>query len=236
MSDAFVEIAAPAVELPNVGGPPRRVKLLPLGTIQMRDDRGPYMIRDLAHALRVVHATRNWLGSADMMFDYDHQSLFAVGQNKGGRAVAAGWAKAISITAEADGIYAEAEWTPAASQKLAAREYRYLSPTFLAEKGTGDVMLIKNVALTNMPAIDLPAVAASVLTARRGQPGHLLTADEIAACTMIGMSHADFLAAKAGEAEAVAAVALLTADEIAVCALTGMSHQGFIAAKRREGR
>ena len=161
MAHAILEVAAGPIDLATGGGLPRRVKLLPIGRVEMRDGRGPYMVRDQAPAAQIVAATRAWLGSADMMFDYDHQSIYAAGEGKGGRAIAAGWAKAANITAEADGIYADVEWTSAAAQKLAAREYRYLSPLFLAAQGTGEVIRLKNAALVNMGAIDLPAIAAS---------------------------------------------------------------------------
>lgn len=163
MAEPLVTVAASGIDLGATNAPPRRVKLLPVGQVDMRDGRGPYMVRDQAHAARIVAATRAWLGSADMMFDYDHQSIYAAGPGKGGMAIAAGWAKGDKLSAEPDGIYAnDVEWTAAARQKLAAREYRYLSPLFMAAKGSGDVMQLKNAALVNMGAIDLPAIAAGV--------------------------------------------------------------------------
>ena len=73
------------------------------------------------------------------------------------RAEAAGWVKALE--ARTDGIYAEIEWTAAAAEKIKACEYRYLSPLF-AEGKDGNVALLLNVALVNMPAVDLTAIAA----------------------------------------------------------------------------
>lgn len=317
MAEPLVTVAASGIDLGATNVPPRRVKLLPVGRVDMRDGRGPFMVRDQAHAARIVAATRAWLGSADMMFDYDHQSVFAAGEGKGGTAIAAGWAKGDKLSAEPDGIYAnDVEWTTAARQKLAAREYRYLSPLFLAAKGSGDVMQLKNAALVNMGAIDLPAIAASVAlkmgirdgkderryytldelrAAARGTPDDIrfaltqddqrlcqkfnisfaaylnekirrmeeegdgggqpiaasrqagaeqLTADEIAACEMVGISHADFLVTKRQSQPlvpwclppmargSVAASVGLSPDEIAACEMTGISHADFLTAKK----
>jgi phage I-like protein len=157
-----LQIAASASEIAvQDGAPATRVKLLPIGRIDMRDARGPFQIRDAAHAEAVVAATRAWLGAADFMFDYDHQVAYAAKPGVGGRAIAAGWCKPDKLTAEADGIYAnDVEWTAAAAGSLAAREYRYISPLFMAAREGGDVLQLKNAALVNVGAIDLPAIAA----------------------------------------------------------------------------
>lgn len=149
-------VAAAATEVSVVDGvPAQRVKLLPIGSIAMRDNRGPYRIVDAAHAQRIVDATKSWLGGADFNFDYGHSV------QRDQAAIAAGWAKADSLSVEADGIYASVEWTDAAAQRIAAREYRYLSPLFLAAK-SGEVLQLKNAALVNIGAIDLPAIAAGL--------------------------------------------------------------------------
>ncbi len=152
---------AAAVELSLIDGrAPKRVKLLPMGQIDMRDGRGPYRLADRSHADRVVAATRTWLGSADFNFDYDHQTLHA--QRVGGRAIAAGWIKPATLSVEEDGIYGEVEWTAAAAAAIEAKEYRYVSPTFFAAKADGSVLRLKNAALVNIGAIDLPAIAAGL--------------------------------------------------------------------------
>lgn len=259
MSDLFLEVAASPIDMAPVGGVPRRVKLLPVGRIEMRDGRGPYTVRDQQHAQSIVDATRAWLGSADFNFDYGH----AVQRDQA--AIAAGWAKASSLTAEPDGIYAEVEWTSAAAQKIAAREYRYLSPLFLAGK-TGEVLQLKNAALVTIGAIDLPAVAAAIrmggrlvegkfqpLTleelkaAARGSPGEIqtaLTEEEQRHARKVGMDFAAYLQLKIRQMEEDAERAgiaasfyrgtgmeRLSADERAACAALNLSHADFLAAK-----
>ena len=160
----LVAAAAAEVALED-GAPVRKVKLLPIGEIRLRDGRGPYRIRDRAHAEQVVAATKAYLGTLDFNFDYGHSEVArAKGLPADGEA--AGWAAQDGLTVEDDGIYASVDWTEDASAKLAARKFRYLSPWFTAapaEKG-GDVIHLKNAALVNIGAIDLPAVAAGIST------------------------------------------------------------------------
>lgn len=193
-SEQIVIAAATEVALVD-GVPARRVKLLPIGKIVLRDGRGPYMIRDKAHAEQVVAATRAFLGSADFNFDYDHQVAFAAKPGVGGTAVAAGWVKPADLTVQDDGIYADVDWTAAATQKLVAREYRYLSPLFMAAK-SGEVLRLTNAALVNIGAIDLPAIAAgfsndgdtmdlTAIAAALGLPATATVEDIAAAATAV---------------------------------------------------
>lgn len=140
-----------------------RIKLLPMGKLPLRDGRGPYFVDDLAHAQRIVDATNAQAGAQQLMIDYDHQSIFGAKPDVGGVAPAAGWLS--NFTAQADGVWADVEWTTPAQQRLEAREYRYLSPTFKADPKTGRIQFIFNAAVTNTPAIDgLPAIAAQLQT------------------------------------------------------------------------
>ena len=92
-----VQVASAISEIALVNGAPaRRVKLLPIGTFTLRDGRGPFRVRDSAHANQVVAATRAWLGTADFNWDYNHQVLAtgAGGRSGSGRGglVQAGYA------------------------------------------------------------------------------------------------------------------------------------------------
>jgi phage I-like protein len=51
------------------------------------------------------------------------------------------------------GLYADVTWTEAARAKLAAREYRYLSPVVIVRKRDRRVVALHSAALTNKPAI-----------------------------------------------------------------------------------
>lgn len=88
----------------------------------------------------------------DYSFDYEHQTLRAVTNGK--PAPASAWFKSLEWV-EGDGLYAVGvDWTAAASQMIAAREYRYLSPMFDYSPVTGEVGKLINVALTNLPALE----------------------------------------------------------------------------------
>jgi phage I-like protein len=155
-----VAVIASAIAVPmQDGAVARRFRIVPFGTFSGRDGRGPWHLRDKAHAEEVIAATKAFLNGVDMVVDYDHQSEFAAVPGVGGVAKAAGWINADTLEVGADGIYASAEWTPPAEAALKAREYRYYSPHFRAAKGTGDLTRLVNVGLTNSPNIEVSALA-----------------------------------------------------------------------------
>lgn len=153
---------ATVVQLDAAGAPPAEIQLFPMGRVEGRDGRGPWVLEDQAHAEAVIAATRALVGPQDMMIDYDHQAVFAVGPGKGGQAEAAGWVALDSLVAKADGIWGRPSWTGAAAAKLADKAYRYLSPYFGSDKATGRLTRIFNVGLVNQPAIREIAAAASI--------------------------------------------------------------------------
>ncbi|MEP2706244.1 MAG: phage tail tube protein [Roseibium sp.] len=104
------------------------IKLIPSGTFQARDGRGPFDAGDETAMQAIVTRTKDYLGTTDMMIDYDHQTAFGAIPGVGGTAKAAGWVKAFEI--RSDGIYGRVEWTAAAKAAIEASEYRYISPLF----------------------------------------------------------------------------------------------------------
>ena len=156
---------ASAVALPE-GQAPEWVKLFPYGTIRGRDGRGPYKVRDPDHARQIIAATVAYQGGADNPVDYDHQTQRA--EKNGIPAPAAGWFK--QFEARADGIWARSDWTTRAAQHLVDKEFRYISPTFMHTQD-GTVLRIVGAGLTNMPNLDIPAIASQQNT---GDPMDLL--------------------------------------------------------------
>jgi phage I-like protein len=55
-------------------------------------------------------------------------------------------------------VWGQAEWTPRGEESLRTKAYRYLSPAFIHNK-LGGILKIVSGALTNRPALDLPALA-----------------------------------------------------------------------------
>lgn len=133
------------------GAAPQWVQLLPAGTFTGRDGAGPYSLDD---PQAVIAATLAAAAGADLPIDYDHQILWS--QKNGQPAIAGGWCK--EFQAREDGVWARVEWTPAAAARIAAREYRYLSPVFWHD-ASGRIIRIEHAALTNTPNLELEAIA-----------------------------------------------------------------------------
>lgn len=132
--------------------------ILPAGKVSPRDGRGPFIVGGRAEMQAILERTRRYHGGTEIVVDYDHQSVFAAKAGTGGTARASGWIKEMEI--REDGIYGRIEWTAAAAAAIKAGEYRYLSPVIPHTKD-GRVVMILNAALTNSPALEMEAVAAS---------------------------------------------------------------------------
>jgi phage I-like protein len=132
-------------------GVPAWINLLPLGRLSTFDGR-EYVVDQAA----VDSILTTWAAhGVDMVIDYEHQT------HTGDKAPAAGWIK--ELQAREDGIYGRVEWTEAASNHVAKKEYRYLSPVILIEKKSKRVLAITDMALTNTPRInDFPAIINSI--------------------------------------------------------------------------
>jgi len=149
------------------GSAPAEVRLVPAGVFRARDGRPeglPGWRIDGEIARRAI-ARMSALESA-IVIDYEHQTLHA--EENGRPAPAAGWFRGGNVEwREGDGLYATGvEWTEAAKARIAAGEYRYLSPVIGYDRGTGEVLSVVMAALTNYPAIDglgdLVSLAASL--------------------------------------------------------------------------
>ncbi|ELG4772762.1 phage protease [Salmonella enterica] len=146
-------IAALSISLTAEATPATRVRIFPAGEFRSNDGRPkecPAWVMNAACAQRLIAAAAS--KKTDYSFDYEHQTLRAVTNGK--PAPASAWFKSLEWV-EGDGLYAvDVNWTAAASQMIAAREYRYLSPMFDYHPVTGEVGQLINVALTNLPALE----------------------------------------------------------------------------------
>lgn len=218
------KIATCASVIPDGG--PEWIKLMPAGPIDAADGRK----WRLADPVAVADASA---AAIDLVIDYEHQTDRS-GKN-GQPAPAAGWIKAIE--ARADGLWARVEWTDRARAHLAAREYRYLSPTFEVDKKNNVVRIIR-AALTNNPAIhELPALAGAgaqkegqktmdedqtqALATALGLPADADGPAIIAAAQSLVAAHAQ------GDAIATAARAALDLDEDAAPEIIAAAVEGL---------
>src|SRR5947209_969910 len=146
--------ASVVVELASAGNSDGWIHVLPAGTFQGRDGRGPDRLAD---APAVIRASREKAGRVKMPIDYDHAIDLAT--PRGDAAPAAGWIDALQ--SRVDGIWGRVAWTPRAAEQLAQREYRYLSPAFNHTRD-GTVTCILRAALTNNPNLDQLTALASM--------------------------------------------------------------------------
>jgi phage I-like protein len=146
---------------------PEWIRLLPLGKVELADHREPFLVDEASlNSMEAAFRSRG----IDLVIDYEHQSL------QGERAPAAGWIK--DIEARPDGLWARVDWTLAAREYLAKKEYRYFSPVLKLDPETRKPTALMHVGLTNVPAINhLPPLVArwGGEAARDGelQPGEL---------------------------------------------------------------
>ncbi|ODT20473.1 MAG: hypothetical protein ABS35_19595 [Kaistia sp. SCN 65-12] len=213
MTRAALAIAAHAATLSveSAEGASAWVQLLPIGSFQSRDGRyGAHRLVDRAAMGDVIAATLKRAGATEIVVDYDHQTVYAARPEVGGTAIAAGWIK--QIEARDDGIWGRVAWTAAASAKIRAGEYRYLSPVYSFDAASGDVGVIISAALTNSPNLDLAVVTASALAFNptTGAP-------------MKSIAKALGLAEDADEAAVLAAVTTLQGDRAAVASAAGLA-------------
>jgi len=90
-----------------------------------------------------------------ILVDFDHLSSFT--PEEGGDQTAAGWIEELEVR---DGqVWARVAWTVRAAAQIADREWRFVSPEFLAHKTTKEVAVLRALSLVNRPAFDMVALA-----------------------------------------------------------------------------
>ncbi len=136
----------------HVNAPSTIIPIFPSGTVRGVDGRGPYAVKNIATV--ILASIREYVY---LVIDRDHQADLAP---PGTPIKAAGWIK--RLFEKDGGIWGEVEWTPAATQELKDKEYRYISPTFEHDK-QGNVVRILRASLTNTPNFNMKAVASAQL-------------------------------------------------------------------------
>lgn len=125
---------------------PTRIQLLPPSGFSGRDGRGPYTFD-----INSLQAAFDAYGMQRLPIDFEHQSLSAM--DKADPTPAAGWYG--RPEADPDGsVWAPVEWTGKTTAFIAAREYRYISPVFTADKA-GLIHTLVGAGVTNNPNLQL---------------------------------------------------------------------------------
>jgi phage I-like protein len=132
------------------GGAPDGVHIFPSGKMRGRDGR-EFTFADPAQVIAAFASN-----GADLPVDYDHQND-KPDPKRTGPIPAAGWIK--ELKAARDGLWGRIEWTARAAELINAKEYRYISPSFLHLKD-GGIVRLKGAGLVQSPNLHLTALAA----------------------------------------------------------------------------
>lgn len=192
--------------------PPSEFRIFPAGEIESHHGRFSF---SPASSRRVMESAKKY--GNDYSIDYQHGMFALLSANPAESAKAAGWFK----PEIRDGsLWAtQVSWTPKATEMLSNREYRYISPAFDFDEKK-EIHLLRNVALTNVPAIfNLEPLLASWTSA--GEPE-----EEEEHPTMKTLLALLGLAETASEAEAMAKLSQLQTPMTELLSFTGKPAAG----------
>lgn len=201
---------------------PEWIELLPPGPDVVGVD-GRRWLNDVPDRIVADFQSRN----KPLVIDWEHAT-----ENRapnGLEAPAAGWVDRLEVRSGAIWGHVK-EWTGRASQQLADRAYKFLSPVFAFEKNSGRILKITSAALTNAPNLALTALNSRQMT---GKDEVTLTDEERRIAQMMGVDEADLLKTKqAALAHAQNAARLsqaLSPEERRVCELMGVAPDTYLA-------
>lgn len=158
---AVVSCQGSGIALPAV--PADWCELVPAGTCHTRDGRGPYHLADAAAVVAAFAADFPPGSDQAAPVDYAHDDVLRAPGTV--LPPAAGWLAELRL-ADSGAIEGRIEWTDQARERLAAREYRYLSPELLVDPKTGTIVGLSGAGLTHRPNLYLRALSARALPPR----------------------------------------------------------------------
>ena len=208
-------LATLAATIDASAGAPEWLQMVPFGEIKPNDGRTGWSLAP-ANADAVIAASRK-----PGLIDFDH------GTQLGNNSRAAGWIEEIAKQGPhgEPGVWARVKWTADGAAALAAKSYRFFSPTFFFDKARAITKFVGG-SLVNNPAIDdLPALAS---TQQENALDHFLAKLR----QLLGLpdtATADDITAKISQMNTSAtACAALNTRFTAICAAAGIA---FDAAK-----
>lgn len=173
------------------GGVPDWIQLAPAGPeITGRDGRSWRLSDPDAVAARTAAEAQ------PIVIDIDHASET---RPAGEPAPAQGWIEAVEVRDGA--LWGRVSWTAAGRALMAAEAYRYVSPTFLFDRATREIVRLTSAALVHRPNLQLQA-----LNFQDDETEETVQMDK-AICEALG------LAANATAADAVVAITALKAEQ-----------------------
>jgi phage I-like protein len=225
----LAQVALSVVALPDGKEAPSAFRILKAGV--NTSEKGEFIF-DAAAAERVM-AAYSAKGLDKIQIDYEHQSMVPPPGGGPAHKPAAGWFKPEVRGGE---LWATAvAWTAAAlamvAPQVGAPEYRYFSPILFFDQDTRQVTGLKNLALTNDPALDSLTPLAAASNAIKEKP-----MSECASCATLSAQVKDLnekcttlstrLAAFEKDEEGKkTAMSSLTSVRSQLCTLTGQSTE-----------
>lgn len=154
------------------------------GKVQGRDGRA--WLFDVQAQGAVLDGFRQ--GGIDLPIDWEHATQYRA--PNGQAAPAAAWIERLDIR-DGGSLWGRVKWTPRASDQVANREYRFLSPVFDYDPATGRILRLVSAGLVNKPNLPLQALNHEEIPMR----SKLLTAAIIAALALKEDADDDTIAA-----------------------------------------
>ena len=189
------------------GGVPDWIQLTPAGPDVVGRDGRSWRLSDPAAVV-----ARTAAEAQPIVVDIDHASET---RPAGEPAPAQGWIEAVEVREGA--LWGRVNWTVAGRALMAAEAYRYVSPTFLFDKQSREIVRLTSAALVHRPNLQLQA-----LNSQDDETEETVQMDK-AICEALG------LAANATAADAVVAIAALkAAQETALNAATHPDPERFV--------
>lgn len=122
------------------GGAPEWIHLLPAGSVETHDGRGPYVVKSM-------QAIADQLGEGGRL-PIDECHAIDRAAPLGQPAPARGWI--VELQAREDGLWGRVEWTGTGRQLMADKAYRGISPVILHDKAK-NVLGVLRASLINTP-------------------------------------------------------------------------------------
>lgn len=148
---AFYLANASEIALTDAGQLPTEIELMPTGDFRLVDASGAQKHAQLSVTDGAALVERSMASAPGGMLpiDFDH-GLDGQGTKSGS---AAGWITGLEI--KGNRVTASVDWTTLGAEALRGKTYRFISPTFYARPGTGEVHRIARAGLTNTPALPM---------------------------------------------------------------------------------
>lgn len=131
-------------------GAPEWIEIIPAGPEIKGVDGRKWKLSNPQEIVKQFNAN-----NLSMVIDYEHSTELK--GKKGEPAPAAGWVKELEVR-EDGSVWGRVEWTNVATNSIRNKEYKYLSPVFIFDGQSLEIMKLDSVGLTNKPNLVMTAL------------------------------------------------------------------------------